>query len=644
MFFYANISIYSQSDLDSLRIIWNSDEYPDTIRLKIANTIIWRHYMFSYPDSALLLADQQYNFAKSAGDSIRLGDALNNKASAFYYKGFHKEALIYFNMCLSIANKTHDHKLILGSYMNLSAINCVIKNYDEALYFNKKSFELVQKSKNFFYDKDVLACYYNRASIYQDKKEFNSSINYYNKALSISKEIENFHYTSLIFGNLGEIFIEQKKHVKALEFFNKKLMLSKKINNHNLIAEAYHGIGVSYRSLSKFELAITNLNKSVALKKEMGTIDLQHKNYFELYRAYRSMGNIKMALKMHELFTLTQDSLHEKEAELEGVKIQQIRKFNEIKYKDSIKHIRETLLKKSELKANKKELKKEKLIVDGLIIYCGVILVFLILLNNRFKKTKKQKGIIEEKRQEITDSIQCAKRIQSAILPSQKVIDEFLEDSFIFYKPKDIVAGDFYWLEAKEDRVLFAVADCTGHGVPGALVSVVCNNALNRSVREYELTDPGKILDKTREIVIQEFEKSETEVRDGMDIAICSLIENKLEYAGAHNPLWIVRNGVLLETKANKQPIGKFDNLRPYTTHSFVLEKGDTVYIFSDGYPDQFGGERGKKFKAKAFRELLLSIQDKAMEEQKTNIDEAFETWKGDLEQIDDVCVMGVRV
>ena len=264
-------------------------------------------------------------------------------------------------------------------------------------------------------------------------------------------------------------------------------------------------------------------------------------------------------------------------------------------------------------------------------------------LQTSLQEIQYQKLIVDEKSQEITDSIQYAKRIQSAILPSSKVIDEFLKDSFVLYKPKDIVAGDFYWLEAKEDRILFAAADCTGHGVPGAMVSVVCNNALNRSVREHGLTDPGEILDKTREIVIQEFEKSEDEVMDGMDIAICSLIGNKLEYAGAHNPLWIVRNGILLETKANKQPIGKFDNLLPYTTHSFVLEKGDTIYIFSDGYSDQFGGEKGKKYKSGNFKKFLLSIQENSMDKQLAMLNEEFEKWRGSIEQIDDVCVIGIR-
>ena len=284
------------------------------------------------------------------------------------------------------------------------------------------------------------------------------------------------------------------------------------------------------------------------------------------------------------------------------------------------------------------------------LILFGVILLIVAALswNKIFRRQIDLRIVVEnelkEKNTEIMDSIAYAKRIQSAILPPAKLVKEYLQESFILYKPKDVVSGDFYWMEQIGTKVLFAAADCTGHGVPGAMVSVVCNNALNRSVREYTLVDPGKILDKTRAIVIQEFEKSEEEVKDGMDIALCSLQGNTLKYAGAHNPLWIVRNGEVLETKANKQPIGKFDKQIPYTTHTFELLKGDSIYIFSDGYVDQFGGEKGKKFKSKAFRNLLLSIQDKTMEEQRVSIDEAFETWRGNVEQVDDVCVIGVKI
>lgn len=279
---------------------------------------------------------------------------------------------------------------------------------------------------------------------------------------------------------------------------------------------------------------------------------------------------------------------------------------------------------------------------------------------------------LEEKSNEIMDSIRYAKRIQEAILPPSKMVKASLAESFILYMPKDIVAGDFYWMESVGDVVYFAAADCTGHGVPGAMVSVICNNGLNRSVREFGLRTPAEILDKTRELVIQEFEKSEEEVKDGMDISLCALNTktNALEWAGANNPLWIVssnngqvarsfpeqtdtersRSGsgeqgaLLFELKANKQPIGKYGLETPFTNHSIQLEKGDTIYIFSDGYPDQFGGENGKKYKSGNFKKTLIRLSQESIEKQKVMLDKEFESWRGTLEQIDDVCVIGVRV
>jgi serine phosphatase RsbU (regulator of sigma subunit) len=228
-------------------------------------------------------------------------------------------------------------------------------------------------------------------------------------------------------------------------------------------------------------------------------------------------------------------------------------------------------------------------------------------------------------------------------LPSERLISELLPNSFVLYLPKDVVAGDFYWLEKTENEILFAVADCTGHGVPGAMVSVVCNNALNRVVKEYKLTIPGEILDKTRSLIIEEFEKSEEEVKDGMDIALCSIVGDKLSYAGAHNPLVIIRNGELIEVKANKQPIGKYDKIQAFTTHEVQLQKGDRIYLFSDGYIDQFGGEFGKKLKSKYFKEILLNNQNKSIENQKDAFESAFQNWKGNYEQIDDVCLIGIE-
>lgn len=257
-----------------------------------------------------------------------------------------------------------------------------------------------------------------------------------------------------------------------------------------------------------------------------------------------------------------------------------------------------------------------------------------------------QKEKMELKNKEITDSINYAKRIQAAILPTDSTLKKHLPDSFVLYKPKDIVAGDFYWLEKKDNLIIFAAADCTGHGVPGAMVSVICNNALNRSVREFGLNDPDLILDKTREIIISEFEKSDDEVKDGMDISLCCYKSDSMElwWAGANNPLWIINANGLTEYKANKQPIGKYTDPQPYKAHHIQLKKDDLIFVFTDGYQDQFGGPKGKKFKASSMKELFLSIRTKSISEQKIIIESTFENWKGKLEQIDDVCILGVRV
>ena len=257
-----------------------------------------------------------------------------------------------------------------------------------------------------------------------------------------------------------------------------------------------------------------------------------------------------------------------------------------------------------------------------------------------------QRKIAELKKTEILDSINYAKRIQTAILPPLPDFVSAFSDCFVFYQPKDIVAGDFYWMERLEDVVLFAAADCTGHGVPGAMVSVVCNNALNRAVREFKLRKPAEILDKVTELVLEAFEKSIEDVKDGMDIALCrlDLKNNTLQYAGANNPLWIARDEEIIATKANKQCIGYNDYFQPFTNHEIDLLSGDTIFVFTDGYIDQFGGEKGKKFKSRPFKKLLLSIQDKVLDDQRKELTKHFSKWKRELEQVDDICVIGVCV
>ena len=277
-------------------------------------------------------------------------------------------------------------------------------------------------------------------------------------------------------------------------------------------------------------------------------------------------------------------------------------------------------------------------------------LCILVFVLNKLTKSKRiiteQKELLEEKNRQITDSIEYALRIQTAILPPNRLVKQYLSDSFIYYQPKDIVAGDFYWMDTVNDLVLFAACDCTGHGVPGAMVSVVCHNALNRAVREFGLTQPAAILDKTAQLVIENFEGSDTEIKDGMDISMCALNPQtrKLEWAGANNPLWLIQNNELIETKADKQSIGKGDDIKPFTNHEFDLSQGQSIYIFSDGFADQFGGEPERKITKRRFKELIVSLQNIPLHEQGKALEKYIADFKGSIHQTDDILVIGVRV
>ncbi|MGZ6523160.1 MAG: PP2C family protein-serine/threonine phosphatase, partial [Bacteroidia bacterium] len=348
------------------------------------------------------------------------------------------------------------------------------------------------------------------------------------------------------------------------------------------------------------------------------------------------------------LFKILNESLFNSEKASQIAELQ-------IKFNNEQKEKLRDLEQKAKDAEQKVKVNRLQFLIASSIIILLITLLFSFFIYRGYRNKKKaheeiskKNEIIESKSKEIIDSINYAKHLQDAILPPHKLIREHLPSYFILYKPKDIVAGDFYWFEKIKDsgQILIAAADCTGHGVPGAMVSVVCSNALNRTVKEFKITQPGKILDKVRELVVETFEKSESEVKDGMDISIASFLmdEMKLEWAGANNPLWIIRSGELIEYKADKQSVGKTDHSEIFTNQSILLKKNDTIYLFSDGYADQFGGNKGKKFKTSKMKELFLSVQNETMEDQQMLIDRAFESWKGNNDQVDDVCIIGIRI
>lgn len=257
---------------------------------------------------------------------------------------------------------------------------------------------------------------------------------------------------------------------------------------------------------------------------------------------------------------------------------------------------------------------------------------------------------LEVKKKDLLDSVRYAYRIQTAVAPPEYLVDRLLPKHFILYMPKDVVSGDFYFISEFHNKVLFAAVDCTGHGVPGALMSVIGFNCLTQAVRKTKIDTPGKVLSFLDESVNEILRQTDDEsgVKDSMDLAVCTIDFEKKElmYAGAYNPLYYVHKGELHEIKADKLPIGvNFDGVVDiFTDHTIQLETGDSVYIFSDGYADQFGGPKNKKFMYKQLREVIMSVQDKPIKEQGEILERTLTEWQGDEDQIDDILVMGVQV
>jgi serine phosphatase RsbU (regulator of sigma subunit)/Tfp pilus assembly protein PilF len=596
-------------------------------------------------DAELDYFEQSLKLKQEIEDEKGIAISLNNIGSIYKQKGQMTKALEYYTKSLKIKDKLGDKRGVALSYSNIGVIYESQEDLEMALDYYERSVNMYNEIDN---KVGEAVAYNNMALVFYKKSEFKKSLEYNFKSLELRKSVNDRRGLANSYNNLGLVYREMGDNDKALEYYLQSIAIKEENGDIRGLSATINNTGYIYYKQGNIQKAKQQGELALKYAQQVGVVEMTRNAADLLDKIYYELGDYKKARDMNELYFKMRDSITNKQIKDEALKQNLQYEYEKEALADSLSY-EET--KRIEAIEHNAELEKQSTYTLFGIIGLVLVLVFSFFVVNRLRVTKAQKAIIEdqheeleEKHQEIRDSIQYAKRIQSAILPPNKVVKEYLQDSFILYKPKDIVAGDFYWLESVGNKILFAAADCTGHGVPGAMVSVVCNNGLNRSVREHGLTDPGKILDKTREIVIREFEKSEEEVKDGMDIALCSLEGNKLEYAGAHNPLWIIRDGEIIETKANKQPIGRFDRQEPYTTHSFDLQKGDTLYIFSDGYVDQFGGEKGKKLKARAFRELLLSMQNKTMEQQRTLLDEAFENWRGDLEQIDDVCVIGIRV
>ena len=661
-------------------------------------------YMSDYAKALSYLNKASVLF-EELGMKKDLAMTLNGIGMAHSDKGDYGQSLETQLRSLRLFEELNDPKSIGSNYTNIGKLYHLQKNYDKALEYFKMGVAAYEKGNN----KSFMASALNgMGAVYLTQKDYVKAEEYLLKAIEIKRSINDKKGVSTGLNNLAILNFQTGRKEKTLDYFLQSLAIKEELNDKSAVVVSLMNIGSLYNELKQPAKAVEYYTRGIALAKEIGDKDELLDIYLNLASSYEMMNEHAKALETLRLHLAFKDSLfnvqnskqfaemqtkydtEKKEKEIlmltsekeiqhllavkqkaelsnQESKLREQTLLNELK-EDELYRQRLTLesnekevelLKKNEQVQNL-ELRKKQVQVYS--ISGGLALLFLLsvvvlrgyrqkqkanrLLATQNEKIAVQKAMIEEKNKDIVDSIQYAKRIQDAILPPENMAKRLLPDSFILYKPKDIVAGDFYWMDAKNELVLFAAADCTGHGVPGAMVSVVCSNALNRTVKEFGITEPGKILDKTRELVIETFEKSESEVKDGMDISLCALDKAKGEllWAGANNPIWIVSDGQLREIKPDKQPVGVGLASKSFTTHRMEVKKGDLIYLFTDGFADQFGGTDGKKFKSAGLKKLVLAVHDQPAELQRQALLEGFEGWKGDLEQVDDVCIIGVKI
>lgn len=583
---------------------------------------------------------EHYNKAleidKEAGNKKGISLHLGNIGLVHWQQGDYPKALSYFFDALKIDEELGNKKGIARHLGNIGLIHWNQHNNKEALNYFNKALILDKELGN----KNGMARHYgNMGIVYDEMHDLTNAELYYFKALELDVALENREGIARHLGNLGSVFNNKKEYEVAMDHFTQALKIATAIGKAELEAENLMNIGGIYAKQKKYDEATTYLLRSRAISDSLGLMEKKMNAEYSLFNIYSETGQWKEAVEFLSSYMSTKDSVFNIEKSNQVGKMEARQEYQK---QEAIAQL-----------TREAEKKLQNIIITAVSIGLVLVIIFSIFMYNRFLESRKQAKIIEkqkeqveEKNRETMESIRYAKRFQKAISPPRKYVDLLLNDHFVLYKPKDIISGDFYWVEKANDMVFFAVGDCTGHGVPGALVSIMCGNALTKAAKEHALTKPSEILDKTVDLLEEIFSKSEEEIQDGMDIALCcySANEKKMYYAGANNPLYHIRNKELFEIKADKQPVGKYIQRKPYTTHTINIEPGDCFYVFSDGYADQFGGPDGKKFKYKAFKQLLLDIHQRSLYTQREVLNTVMEEWKGELEQVDDICIFGVRV
>ena len=562
-------------------------------------------------DSALYYFIEVNKMSELAKDSSFMAKSLNNLGVVYFNQGNYEKGIEYMSECAALEVSMNNLSGAIGTYMNIGAAYIALEEYDKAEQNLYKALKLGRKTGN---QKDLSGIYLNLGTLEVNRGNLSAGKTYFFDAIEIQKNMNDIDGVARSYNNLAIAFRQQGKHKIALVYDLKSLEYADILNSTDARMAAYKGLASTYEDLGEFEKALENYRYYMACK---DTIIKQEndRSLIEMQEKYRS----EQTLKENEIL------------------VQQ----NKI---DALQN-----------KENRAKLNQSRIIIVssvlGLLLLIGLAVV--LFNRNRLKQRanlelQDANSIIQEKNNDITASIEYASKIQEALLPTKENSSLF-KDSFFILLPKDIVSGDFFWYSKIGNKVVFTAADCTGHGVPGAFMSMIGNTYLQQIVNERKVLTPSLILDELRANVIGALspQGAEKARKDGMDMALCVLdLDTKvLEFAGANNPLYYVNKNVIKEVKPDKQPVGYMPERNDkFTNHRIQLEEGDAVYIFSDGFADQFGGPKGKKYKYQQLRDILLKNYSQPMNIQKEELLSSFKAWKGDLEQIDDVCLIGARI
>jgi serine phosphatase RsbU (regulator of sigma subunit) len=570
----------------------------------------------------------------------------NNLGSIYLNQSNYKEAILSHFKSLKLSEERNDSMGIGSSYINIAQVLESQNKLDEALQNYKKALPILGAVGDKY---GIGVALSSIGNVYTIKRNYEAALDNYTRSLRIRKECNDKQGQADCYNGIGKIYLEKKKYKEAMECQLQSLRLQEITGTKKGRAITYLNLGDINEKMKNYPIAVEYYKKALAISTEINSRDAIRDSYQYLASVYEKLQDGENALNYLNLYYTEKDSLLNKE------NFKQIYEIN-TRYQTEKKQNEIELLTKDQV-INEKTLKQQKILrialIVGLVLVC--ILLFSVYARYRFKQKanlllEQQKKEIQEQNVLITDSIDYAKTIQEAILPSNKRVKEFFPESFVLYKPKATVSGDFYWIGQKEEKTICIVADCTGHGVPGAFMSLLGFNMLDNIV-EKEHQQPAMILNTLNSEMVAAMTQEQfvtSSVKHGMDAAVICVDKTamELQYAGAHNSLYHIRNGELMEIKADKQAIGSFKEGKQitFTNHIIPIKKGDVFYMFSDGFPDQIGGPNRKKFYYPPFKDLLVSIHHRDMEEQKNILDKTITDWQAERDQTDDILVMGIRI